>query len=65
MKIHETRPSHLADAIRAGTGSIICSSDHTNQTYVCENGHLLQTILRHELCLGYGQRLICHPLYRT
>ncbi|KXH47416.1 beta-glucosidase [Colletotrichum simmondsii] len=47
--VHELYLWPFANAIRAGTTSIMCSYNRFNQTYACENGHLLKELLRDEL----------------
>ncbi|KAI9149498.1 putative beta-glucosidase G [Paramyrothecium foliicola] len=47
--LHELYLWPFADAIRAGTASLMCSYNRVNQTYACENPHLLNDILRKEL----------------
>ncbi|KAF9873383.1 beta-glucosidase 2 [Colletotrichum karsti] len=47
--IHELYLWPFANAIKAGTTSIMCSYNRLNQTYACENPHILQTLLREEL----------------
>ncbi|UQC91269.1 beta-glucosidase [Colletotrichum lupini] len=47
--VHELYLWPFANAIRAGTTSIMCSYNRFNQTYACENTHLLKELLRDEL----------------
>ncbi|KAF4468339.1 glycosyl hydrolase family 3 N terminal domain-containing [Fusarium albosuccineum] len=47
--LHELYLWPFADAIKAGTTSIMCSYNRLNQTYACEHPHLLKNILRKEL----------------
>ncbi|KAL2873593.1 hypothetical protein SGCOL_011228 [Colletotrichum sp. CLE4] len=47
--VHELYLWPFANAIRAGTTSIMCSYNRFNQTYACENSHLLKELLRDEL----------------
>lgn len=42
-----TRP--FADAVRAGVGSIMCSYQQVNNSYACQNSHLLNYLLKGEL----------------
>ncbi|KAI9641783.1 hypothetical protein NHQ30_009642 [Ciborinia camelliae] len=46
---HEVYLWPFADAIRAGTASIMCSYNRVNGTYACENPHILNDILKGEL----------------
>ncbi|TGO53794.1 hypothetical protein BOTNAR_0286g00100 [Botryotinia narcissicola] len=47
--LHELYLWPFADALRAGTTSIMCSYNRINGTYACENPHLLNDILKGEL----------------
>ncbi|KAK2598751.1 hypothetical protein N8I77_012139 [Diaporthe amygdali] len=47
--VHELYLWPFANAIQAGTASIMCSYNRVNQEYSCENSYLLQTLLREEL----------------
>jgi beta-glucosidase len=47
--LHELYLWPFADAVRAGTISMICSYNRFNQTYACENDGLLNKILKEEL----------------
>ncbi|KAL0933949.1 beta-glucosidase 2 [Colletotrichum truncatum] len=47
--VHELYLWPFADAIKAGTTSVMCSYNRVNQTYACENSHILQKLLREEL----------------
>ncbi|KAK7521118.1 beta-glucosidase [Phyllosticta citriasiana] len=47
--LHELYLWPFADAVRAGTGSIMCSYNQINNTYGCENSALLNGILKGEL----------------
>ncbi|KAK1470419.1 beta-glucosidase [Colletotrichum tamarilloi] len=47
--VHELYLWPFANAIKAGTTSIMCSYNRFNQTYACENSHLLKELLRDEL----------------
>src|SRR6478609_9778887 len=51
--LHEMYLWPFADAVKAGTASVMCSYNRVNQTYSCANHHLL-SILKDELALpGY------------
>lgn len=47
--MHELYLWPFADAIKAGTTSMMCSYNRLNQTYACENPALLKRLLRDEL----------------
>lgn len=47
--LHELYLWPFADAVKAGTTSIMCSYNRANQTYACANKHLLTDVLRKEL----------------
>ncbi|KAL2076055.1 hypothetical protein VTL71DRAFT_998 [Oculimacula yallundae] len=47
--LHELCLWPFADAVKAGTAAIMCSYNRINQTYSCENDHILNTILKGEL----------------
>ncbi len=47
--LHEIYLWPFADAIKAGTTSIMCSYNRVNQTYACASEHLLTGVLRDEL----------------
>lgn len=47
--IHELYLWPFANAIKAGTTSIMCAYNRFNQTYSCENSFLLKELLRDEL----------------
>ena len=47
--LHELYLWPFADAVRAGTTSIMCSYNRVNSTYACHNEKLLTEILRDEL----------------
>ncbi|EPE32345.1 (Trans)glycosidase [Glarea lozoyensis ATCC 20868] len=47
--LHELYLWPFADAVRAGTTSVMCSYNRLNQTYACENDGLLNKILKEEL----------------
>jgi beta-glucosidase len=46
---HELYLWPFADAVKAGTTSVMCSYNRLNQTYACENSELLNKILKEEL----------------
>lgn len=47
--LHELYLWPFADAVKAGTASLMCSYNRVNQTYSCENDHLLNTVLKGQL----------------
>ncbi|CEN60534.1 hypothetical protein ASPCAL02970 [Aspergillus calidoustus] len=47
--LHELYIWPFADAVRAGTLSIMCSYNRLNNTYACEDEHTLNRILKDEL----------------
>jgi beta-glucosidase len=47
--LHELYLWPFADAVRAGTASIMCSYNKGNNSYACQNSHLLNYILKGEL----------------
>lgn len=47
--IHELYLWPFANAVKAGTSSIMCAYNRLNQEYSCENSYLLKTVLRDEL----------------
>lgn len=47
--LHELYLWPFADAIKAGTTSVMCAYNKVNGTYTCENEKLLNDILRKEL----------------
>lgn len=49
--LHELYLWPFADAVRAGTGSIMCSYNRLNNSYACQNSKSLNGILKEEL--GY------------
>lgn len=49
VTLHELYLWPFADAIRAGTGSIMCSYNQINNSYGCQNSYLLNYILKNEL----------------
>ncbi|KAF2433190.1 putative beta-glucosidase 1 precursor [Tothia fuscella] len=49
ITLHELYLWPFADAVRAGTGSIMCSYNQVNNSYGCQNSYLLNGILKGEL----------------
>ncbi|MCJ1397963.1 hypothetical protein MMC11_001159 [Xylographa trunciseda] len=49
VTMHELYLWPFADAVRAGTGSIMCSYNQINNSYACQNSYLLNNILKNEL----------------
>ncbi|KAL8978986.1 MAG: hypothetical protein Q9205_005572 [Flavoplaca limonia] len=49
VTMHETYLWPFADAVRAGVGSIMCSYNQINNSYGCENSHILNYLLKGEL----------------
>ncbi|KAK4933946.1 hypothetical protein LTR66_015805, partial [Elasticomyces elasticus] len=49
VTMHELYLWPFADAIRAGTGSIMCSYNQVNNSYGCQNSYLLNYLLKGEL----------------
>ncbi|KAH8596964.1 glycosyl hydrolase family 3 N terminal domain-containing protein [Bisporella sp. PMI_857] len=47
--LHELYLWPFADAAKAGVSSMMCSYNRLNQTYACENSHLLNDIIKKEL----------------
>ncbi|KAF2502578.1 beta-glucosidase [Lophium mytilinum] len=47
--LHELYLWPFADAVRAGTGSIMCSYNQVNNSYACQNSYLMNYILKGEL----------------
>ncbi|KAI9888502.1 MAG: hypothetical protein M1814_006864 [Vezdaea aestivalis] len=47
--MHELYLWPFADAVRAGTGSIMCSYNQINNSYGCQNSHALNYLLKNEL----------------
>ncbi|KAI5211325.1 hypothetical protein E4T38_01386 [Aureobasidium subglaciale] len=47
--MHELYLWPFAQAIRSGVASVMCAYNRVNQTYTCENGPLLNDLLREEL----------------
>ena len=43
----QSRP--FADAVRAGTASIMCSYQQVNNSYACSNSYILNYLLKNEL----------------
>ncbi|MCJ1356385.1 MAG: hypothetical protein MMC33_006380 [Icmadophila ericetorum] len=49
VTMHELYLWPFADAVRAGTGSIMCSYNQVNNSYACQNSHMLNYLLKGEL----------------
>jgi len=49
ITLHELYLWPFADAVRAGTGSIMCSYNQINNSYACSNSYLMNYILKGEL----------------
>ncbi|KAF1992482.1 glycoside hydrolase family 3 protein [Aulographum hederae CBS 113979] len=47
--MHELYLWPFADAVKAGTVSVMCSYNRMNQTYACENPEILNRLLKEEL----------------
>ncbi|ODM23820.1 putative beta-glucosidase A [Aspergillus cristatus] len=47
--MHELYLWPFADAVRAGVGSVMCSYNQINNSYGCQNSHMLNKLLKHEL----------------
>lgn len=47
--MHELYLWPFADAVRAGVGSVMCSYQQINNSYGCQNSHLLNGLLKDEL----------------
>ena len=47
--MHEMYLWPFADAVRAGVGAVMCSYNQINNSYACQNSHLLNKLLKHEL----------------
>jgi beta-glucosidase len=47
--LHELYLWPFADALRAGTGNIMCSYNRLNNSHACQNSKLLNGILKEEL----------------
>ena len=47
--MHELYMWPFADAVRAGVGSIMCSYNQVNNSYACQNSHVLNYLLKGEL----------------
>lgn len=47
--MHELYLWPFADAVRAGTGSIMCSYNQVNNSYACQNSYALNYLLKNEL----------------
>lgn len=52
--LHELYIWPFADAVKAGTASVMCSYNRVNGSYACANSHTITTILKDELAFpGY------------
>ena len=49
VTLHELYLWPFADAVRAGTGAIMCSYNQVNNSYACQNSYLLNNVLKGEL----------------
>ncbi|KAL2352850.1 putative beta-glucosidase [Cryomyces antarcticus] len=49
VTMHELYLWPFADAVRAGTGAIMCSYNQINNSYGCQNSHTLNYLLKGEL----------------
>ena len=49
VTMHELYLWPFADAVRAGTGSIMCSYNQVNNSYACQNSQVLNKLLKAEL----------------
>ncbi|GIZ40243.1 hypothetical protein CKM354_000359100 [Cercospora kikuchii] len=49
VTMHELYLWPFADAVRAGTGSIMCSYNQVNNSYACQNSYLQNYLLKSEL----------------
>jgi beta-glucosidase len=47
--LHELYLWPFADAVKAGTGNIMCSYNRVNNSYACQNSKILNGILKEEL----------------
>ena len=47
--MHELYLWPFADAVRAGTGSVMCSYNQVNNSYACQNSYTLNYLLKGEL----------------
>lgn len=49
VTMHELYLWPFADAVRAGTGAIMCSYNQVNNSYACQNSYLQNYLLKNEL----------------
>lgn len=49
VTMHELYLWPFADAVRAGTASVMCSYNQINNSYACQNSYLLNHLLKREL----------------
>ncbi|GAB7339006.1 hypothetical protein MBLNU457_5672t1 [Dothideomycetes sp. NU457] len=47
--MHETYLWPFADAVKAGSGSMMCSYNRINSSYACQNSAVMNGLLKHEL----------------
>lgn len=47
--LHELYLWPFSDAVRAGVGSVLCSYNQINNSYGCQNSHLINKVLKGEL----------------
>jgi beta-glucosidase len=60
--MHELYLWPFADAVRAGTASIMCSYNQINNSYACQNSYTQNYLLKNELGFqGFG-RLASHAV---
>ena len=56
VTMHELYLWPFADAVRAGTGSIMCSYNQLNNSYACQNSYSMNYLLKEELNFqGFGK----------
>ena len=49
VTLHELYLWPFADAVRAGTGAVMCSYQQVNNSYACQNSYMLNHVLKGEL----------------
>ncbi|CAK3885852.1 glycoside hydrolase family 3 [Lecanosticta acicola] len=49
VTMHELYLWPFADAVKAGTGSVMCSYNQINNSYACQNSYMLNYLLKNEL----------------
>lgn len=47
--LHEIYLWPFADAVRVGVGAVMCSYNQVNNSYACQNSHLINKVLKEEL----------------